>query len=117
MMNDLISRSALLDEIKKSAFNNPYTDSRMRMAHLEEHNHFRHIVNDAPAVGTAPQWISVEDRLPEDDSLVLIAIKFADGEFVWHKGSRITLKNWLDSYNGNSKFYWLQIPPVPKEET
>lgn len=49
-MNDLISRAALLEEIKNSFLDNRYADSHMRMAHAEQHNHFRHMVNDAPAV-------------------------------------------------------------------
>mgnify|MGYP003293774199 CR=1 FL=1 len=77
MNNDLISRSALLETIKKSFLDNPHTSTRMKMAHAEEHNHFRILVNNAPAVDTEPvrQWISVKDRLPDDLEEVLILVK------------------------------------------
>ena len=57
---DLISRRVLLEKIKKSFLDNSHTSTRMKMVHAEEHNHFRILVNNAPAVDAEPvrhgQW-------------------------------------------------------------
>lgn len=61
-VDDLIRRCDVLDNINKRIY---YFDK----ASLDE---ARNAVHNVPAVDAMPRWISVEERLPEDDVNVLI---------------------------------------------
>lgn len=53
-MNDLISRSALIEWAYQSLDDNPHTLSRDRMMHRHEHEHFLVMLGKAPAVDAVP---------------------------------------------------------------
>lgn len=99
MNNDLISRSALLKEMRVSG----------RAAYM--------IVQEAPAVDAGPKWISVGERLPETESRCL-AVRY-DGvtktsfiDILWFdKGTW-----WNRIFGGNySVTHWMPLPELPKE--
>ena len=108
-MNDLISRSVLMkafESFKMAGISIPVPEFLDWVIAM---------IDVAPAVDAAPQWISVEERLPEDDSRVLVAIKFEDGVFAKHIAKLVRLIEWMDTYNSNTKFYWMPLPLEPKD--
>lgn len=48
MSDDLISREELCEDIRKSMHDNPHKDSRCKLMHINEHNHFLHMVAQMP---------------------------------------------------------------------
>ena len=85
----------------------------------------RNLVDEQPTIGG---WISVKDRLPEEDKIVLVA-----REFVWpgHKACRyvetaeLIGSEWVsqtEEYKIRRRFHkapyaWMPLPEPPKEET
>ena len=62
-----------------------------------------------------PEWISVKDGLPEDDSPVLTVYRNPYGEMVLALNDyKAEYENpWCDS--GREKtLYWMPIPPIPE---
>lgn len=106
MNNDLISRSALTDAIVDLlVFEWGYEG-------IEES--VKRIFSEAPAVDAGPMWISVEDRLPNPNTTVLV---------IWHraeKEQRIGFGRWQQhgvwyvSNEGMPKVtHWMPLPEVP----
>ena len=75
-------------------------------------------VDDAPTVGG---WVSVKDRLPEDETIVIIIVKYEVGwyrAFAWHDAY-----GWHSSaeeFNVEDSDYvthWMSLPELPEEVT
>ena len=100
MNNDLISRSALLKEMRVSG----------RAAYM--------VVEDAPAVDAGPKWISVEDRLPEESGEYLVVTR--GGVCMTMAYSAVhRVFNAFDWGEVNAPIncdYWMPLPEMPKEE-
>lgn len=47
---DMISRKALIEEIRKSMYFNPHKESKIAHNHIDEHMHFLRMVQEAPTV-------------------------------------------------------------------
>lgn len=71
MNNDLISRKALLSNLNE-LFMAALRKEGVSVESVYELDHLAMLVKEAPAVTATPQWISVEDELPEDDIDVLV---------------------------------------------
>ena len=109
MNNDLISRSALLE--KRFKMHSNFLGSVPVVAVKD--------IEAAPAVDAGPKWISVKDRLPEKNTLVLC---------VGSKGGMFLGKiRWLyeedgtaychvpNARNSRSATHWMPLPEGPKE--
>ena len=61
------------------------------------------------------EWISVKDRLPEDDLLVLITdgLSLGDYEIARWNGSYWTRKAWPLGYEPT---HWMPLPEPPKAD-
>jgi hypothetical protein len=68
----------------------------------------------ADADKVMPQWISVEDRMPEPDTCVLIR----QDDTIWVSGFCNALKMWGHYENGETcaPTHWMPLPEPPKEE-
>ncbi len=69
----------------------------------------------------AQQWISVKERLPEDNLEVLFISQVYDGYFVGYKaaeGSYVDPEGNGLSVSNIQKYYthWMPLPEAPKEE-
>lgn len=99
-MDDLISRKTLLAEYDR--------------VHIGEPGKARKLIEDAPAV---QQWISVKDRLPEDNSDVLAYMQNSIESRIfpacYHKG-------WWEDCIWNTRClsvtHWMPLPEPPKGE-
>ena len=61
---------------------------------------------------TTVEWISVKDRLPEDDSLVLVY----DGSFPKPYMGRLEWGRWVDDqFIDCSPTHWMPLPKGPEE--
>lgn len=104
MNNDLISRKALLEN-----------ECCGRIASED--------VRKAPAVAAAPAWISVEDRLPEDETEVLCWYRDENGEYYctlgwYHRtnyGAGWTTDAEISGYFG-CVTHWMPLPEPPEED-
>ena len=101
MNNDLISRSALLERMKRT---NRYFDIKFDI--MEE-----------PAVDAGPKWISVEDRLPEESGEYLVVTR--GGVCMTMAYSAVhRVFNAFDWGEANAPIncdYWMFLPEMPKE--
>ena len=82
-------------------------DEDIRNAH-EEYEQLKEYVLNQPKVG---EWISVEERLPEDNQAVLTCKNKQISIFIWKAEKRIWLEpkgNWWWSYCTVEK--WLPLP-------
>lgn len=53
-----------------------------------------------------PQWINVEDRLPEEEGLYIL---------LWSNGNYVVgLKDYIVAHK-NYSFHWMPLPQPPKE--
>lgn len=106
MENDLISRSALINEMESHIY---WGDSVIGL--LE-------VAKNAPAVEAEPKWISVKERLPENELAVIAYSKedghawyaFRRGGLWWRPGDRISVKVY------GTVTHWMPLPEPPKEE-
>lgn len=114
-MDDLIRRCDVLDNINKRIY---YFDK----SSLDE---ARNAVHNAPAVDAMPRWISVEERLPEDDANVLV---YAIGN---NENSCIAMTSYTHNLHGfhiegwrspwqyffceHKITHWMYLPEPPKE--
>ena len=64
-----------------------------------------------------PQWISVDDRLPEEEVEVLLKFQYGMtlGQFgEWHGEVQ-----WIETWEGTKVFgvtHWMPLPPPPEKE-
>lgn len=98
-MDDLISRKALLAEYDR--------------VHIGEPGKARKLIEDAPAV---QQWISVKDRLPEDEKKVLCILddgflcilEWCSWDWLWNDGHNV--------YAEKDVTHWMPLPQPPANE-
>ena len=111
MDNDLISRSALLEDIEESVV---FTvRSGQPSAEVRGANKIVNRINAAPAVDAAPKWISVEERLPEHEDRVLVACRTKKG------AQSINLAYYSDGFwHGQGSMsgvtHWMPLPDLPE---
>ena len=106
MDNDLISRSALLENLELLA---KYQPAHKQSTILE----VCATIRAAPAVDAAPKWISVEERLPEEVSRVLVVLQSGDHRTI-HTATYNELGWWLATYKDGTVLYWMPLPEPPK---
>ena len=111
MTNDLISRSALLAEIDQER--KRHIDSGNYGAeHLMVHS-MRRLVEDAPDVA-CEQWISVKERLPDNDDYYLTYTTEYTCEVYRYDGDGEWVTAWDDTENHDIT-HWMPLPEPPKE--
>lgn len=75
------------------------------------------IVEDAPTVGG---WVSVKDRLPEDNTLVLALVQYEVGWyriFAWRdKKGWASSQEEFSEQDGDFVTHWMPVPDPPEEE-
>lgn len=109
-MNDLISREKLLNEInllKKSPWYNK-DFAAVKLVRKDAVAIVEKCVEEAPGIA---EWISVKDRLPNENIRVLVYAK---------QGSYINLKvdyicNGGMWFNSMMVTHWMPLPELPKE--
>ena len=72
------------------------------------------VIDQAPTVGG---WISVEDRLPEENGEYLISTKDRVTSAYYEFGRRTS--EWTDYFEGYLDFeptHWMALPELPKED-
>ena len=131
MNNDLISRKALAEEL--SSLTMVVTGLRagkgvLREFMTEYQKSVLRIVDEAPAVNAAPEWISVEERLPDGE---VLAANFTQGthgykEYIigYVSAVKCTEPDWYSGkcYAENDHeildnvTHWMPLPQGPKEE-
>ena len=63
-----------------------------------------------------PQWISVEDRLPENGKEgVLIGLRWGEVDIGWCEDSRWR-SEFVNEYEDGEVTHWMPIPPEPPKE-
>jgi hypothetical protein len=72
-MSDLISRQAAIDAVEESRRLNHHTDRKAARDHENEHRHFLNILNGLPP---ADRWILCSEKLPEEETDVLVTRTF-----------------------------------------
>jgi hypothetical protein len=103
----------LIDQAIRWAKTTPSASERCNQCAVEGYK--------AGYITAQPQWISVNDRLPKENELVLFCGPSADDYFVGYRvpegvyydpeGQGMTALNILRYCN-----YWMPLPPAPKEE-
>lgn len=63
----------------------------------------------------APQWISVEDRLPEEPCVVLVALHGTAVCVAWYHNEQFEIGSGMHFSVGCGVTHWLPIPELPKE--
>lgn len=112
----LIDADALLLKMRRQPVFERTEEDR-RMVYVE-----RSVILSAPTIAAAPQWISVEDRLPEDAGGAVDAVLVTDG-FLIHM-AYFNHGTWYFCESGEMKeemFYnvthWMPLPEPPKMDT
>jgi hypothetical protein len=63
------------------------------------------------ALEAAQAWVSVEERLPEDDDEVLTYKRDGHGYYTWWVDSYSPIqRRWVD---GSTPTHWMPLPPPP----
>ena len=63
-----------------------------------------------------PQWISVEDRLPENGKEgVLIGLRWGEVDIGWCEDDRWR-SEFVNEYEDGEVTHWMPIPPEPPKE-
>jgi hypothetical protein len=85
------------------------------------------IIEQAPVVDATPRWISVEERLPEDDANVLVyAIGNNENSCIamtsyTHNLHGFHIEGWRSPwqyfFDDHKITHWMPLPPAPKEES
>ena len=97
MKGDTISRSALLNEFDPDEF-----PSSIRV---------RSRILQAPTVDAAPEWIRVEDGLPDKAGWYLVfRTKHTHAETAFFKGKTFPLDNHYGTIT-----HWMPLPEPPKD--
>ena len=119
MNNDLISRSAMHSMVcldtKRGAYGEFMDGSEVYFTSEEVHD----MLDEAPAVEAVPQWISVKDRLPDKNALVLCAGARGGmflGKIRWlYEEEGTAYCHVPNARNGRSATHWMPLPEPPKE--
>lgn len=121
MNNDLISRAALLREWFKKCDRECCT-----CIEWDDETADCGLIRYAPAVDVEPKWVSVEDRLPENDNPVLCWYLSGDGNYYHTVGICLRFNFgyiWDVEIDANDCGYgckkvthWMPLPEPPKEE-
>lgn len=107
-MNDLISRSALLEELSKDTI---ITDDLYGMGIMAGNDHAMKKIEAAPAVDAVPKWISVKERLPERNKRILVAFK---GGMVTTSMCINEASCFLFENDYGKVTHWMPLPEPPK---
>ena len=105
-MSDLISREAAIGKlVNLHEYDEGVWDINVPAIKLED-------IEELPAVGTEPKWISVEERLPPCGERVLIT----EGSAVFEAYLSISNK-WVRNGIGwmECVTHWMPLPEPPKE--
>ena len=62
--------------------------------------------------GMSMDWISVKDRLPEDDTPVIALCRHASHSGVWYWATEFTTHKSNMWHDGTAR-YWLPLPKLP----
>lgn len=87
--------------------------------HTRFWNSLEESVNDWNTRAPVPSWISVEDRLPENQEYVLVFVKFHHPivGFLHEKGQGwIVIDEHEDYIQDENITHWMPIPPAPVEK-
>ena len=125
-MNDLISRQAAIDALHMHLMYRMGTDSNKKR--LDDW------INSLPSAQPEQRWIPCSERLPEEDTEVLISYRYKEGEgdtdhvniditsygTTCFGGREIhTLKEWrqpFDYFHANYEVIaWMPLPEPPKD--
>ena len=111
-MDDLISRSKLLNTIDENA--------RLYGLTCANKLNFMDIVRRQEAVYAEQKWISVKDRLPEPDTKVLVYGRNEYGVYCitcLYSAHRKWLYHNRTTADGETITHWMPLPEPPKEES
>ena len=97
MNNDTISRSEIINALDKAGALTDYG---------------KYIIENAPTIEARAQWISVEDRLPEESGYYCVAIKDATMSTKLYYGIRD--KTWFGNDEEYEVTHWQPLPKPPK---
>ena len=121
-MDDLISRKDLMKKIAHHTVHDSMscvTFERSTVYEMVKGDMFG-LVKDAPAVASMPRWISVEERLPEDQKNILTVNGHREIRVMalWHKHG----DSWTWILNErfrhfNDITHWMPLPEPPKEDS
>ena len=127
MNNDLISRSALLESFEKRCMNDcdfcPFAiyaieKPVLRCALIEKAPAVDAVpvgaIENAPTIDAMPKWISVDERLPENQSLVL-AYAHNSYELVYWNAYYEIWEHEFRWFNKGEVSHWMPLPKPPKE--
>ena len=71
---------------------------------------------EEPSIEVAQEWISVDDRLPENGKEgVLIALRWGEVDIGWCKDGRWR-SEFVNEYEDGEVTHWMPIPQPPKGE-
>lgn len=76
-------------------------------------------IENAPTIDAMPKWISVEERLPEDEQDVLVCVnKNTIDTGYCSFGYDPSVRNWwVYASMSNNVTHWMPLPEPPKEDT
>lgn len=106
MNNDLISRSAIINALDKAGTLTDYG---------------KYIIENAPIIEAREQWISVEDRLPEESGYYLTLLTM-ERYMVLHFSKKHRKFNCYDTLELSDLIpieevtHWMPLPEPPKED-
>lgn len=108
--NDLISRSALLEELE-------WLKANVNESSKAEVEEYIQRVKNAPAVTEKAQWIPTTERLPEHGKVCLICARY--NEMFLRKWDAI-VKMWIGDasqydFPASAVTHWMLRPVPPKE--
>jgi hypothetical protein len=67
-------------------------------------------------VDTAPAWISVKDRMPENFQPVIVCCEDGKGQPIVEQGYK-DIGDWWNIYGTRTKYvtHWMPLPKAPQE--
>ena len=72
------------------------------------------IIKDLPTI-EVPQWIPVEEILPENDNDILIFYK-DDIHLGWYDNGFSSYSEWEDTNVNNDVLFWMKLPDKPYQK-